>query len=378
MDAVELRRINALEVGAVTATGQTMRESVGLKECLSRVDKDMRNNDFRWAWQDRHLKYAWGLAIGYKNTGLGGGAPDKSSAQVEAWLDENGEVRAEVRTTSAELGQGLPGVLAACASEELGLPIRSVNVLLGDTDHCPDGGPTTASRQTFVSGNAARYAARKLLQQLSTTTAGLADAIQAATDRGESTMAEYEYWAPETRPLGTGGDMHFAFGFCAQAVLCEIDTRTGLVKVKKVIAAHDVGRAINPLTLEGQIEGGIVMCIGYALTEHYIQEQGQPWTSVMAKYKAPGINFAPKIISHIVEHETSTGPFGAKGVGELPSIPTSAAITNAIYRATGVRVRSLPVDQDELLRAMKHGTAEIELGWGDKQKIPTVTLGGEK
>ena len=177
-------------------------------------------------------------------------------------------------------------------------------------------------------------------------------ATRGATRRNNE-RRQYEYWAPKTQPLGTGGDMHVAFGFCAQAALCEIDMRTGEVQVRKVIAAHDVGRAINPLTLEGQIEGGIVMCIGYALTEHYIQEDGMPWTNVMARYKTPSITHTPTIISHIVEHETSTGPFGAKGVGELPSIPTSAAITNAIYRATGVRVRSLPVDQDELLRAMR-------------------------
>jgi xanthine dehydrogenase molybdenum-binding subunit len=170
--------------------------------------------------------------------------------------------------------------------------------------------------------------------------------------------------------------MHFAFGFCAQAVLCEIESDTGKVHVREVIAAHDVGRAINPLTLEGQIEGGIVMCIGYALTEHFIQEQASPWTSVMAKYKMPGIRHTPRIISHIVEDATSTGPYGAKGVGELPSIPTSAAITNAIYRATGVRVRSLPVDQDELLLAMRSGATEVELGWGDHQPIPEVRLGG--
>lgn len=205
----------------------------------------------------------------------------------------------------------------------------------------------------------------------------LHEVITKASDSGIPLMAEYEYWAPKTQPLGTGGDMHFAFGFCAQAVLCEIDTRTGSVQVRKVIAAHDVGRAINPLTLEGQIEGGIVMCIGYALTEHFIQEQGKPWTNVMARYKMPGIKHTPKIISHIVEHRTSTGPYGAKGVGELPSIPTSAAITNAIYRATGVRVRSLPVDQDALLLAMRSGAKDVELGWGHNEPIPAVTLGGE-
>ena len=400
-DAVEFRRLNTLDVGSVTATGQTMRESVGLNECIKLVNHDMRDAGFRWTWQEGHRIFAWGLAIGYKNTGLGGGAPDKSSAQVELWVEPDNTVRAEVRTSSAEMGQGLPAVLAACAAEELGIPAECVNVLLGDTDFCPDGGPTTASRQTFVSGNAARYAAQAVIKQLTPVAAGLlehtpgqvgfadrqfsadgksvslAEVVTQATNSGIQTVAEYEYWAPETQPLGSGGDMHFAFGFCAQAVLCEIDTRSGQVQVRKVIAAHDVGRAINPLTLEGQIEGGIVMCIGYALTEHYIQEQGQPWTNVMARYKMPGIKHTPKIISHIVEHQTSTGPYGAKGVGELPSIPTSAAITNAIYRATGVRVRSLPVDQDELLRAMRSGAKEVELGWGDNKPIPAVTLGGE-
>jgi xanthine dehydrogenase molybdenum-binding subunit len=414
LDAVDLRRMNTLDVGSVTATGQKMRESVGLNECIARVDQDMRCDDFRWTWRDGHRQFAWGFAIGFKNTGLGGGAPDHSTARVEAWVEARVEawvealdgpdqtVRAEVRTTAAELGQGLPGVLAACAAEELGIPIDHVSVLLGDTDFCPDGGPTTASRQTFVTGNAARYAARTLLEQLAPTAAvllacapdkpvidagrfsaagrsvSLAEVLTAALESGAPTVAEYEYWAPETQPLGTGGDMHFAFGFCAQAVLCEIDTLTGEVHVRKVIAAHDVGRAINPLTLEGQIEGGIVMCIGYALTEHFIQQQGKPWTDVMARYKMPGIMHTPEIISHIVEHPTASGPYGAKGVGELPSIPTSAAITNAIYRATGVRVRSLPVDQDELLRAMRSGAQETELGWGHTEPIPTVTLGGEK
>ncbi|MGB5486064.1 MAG: molybdopterin-dependent oxidoreductase [Lysobacterales bacterium] len=402
LDAVEFRRMNALDVGLVTATGQKMRESVGLTECISRVDQDMRKDDFRWTWKEGHRQFSWGFAVGYKNTGLGGGAPDMSRAQVELSVEPGGAARAEVRTTAAELGQGLPAVLSAITAEELGIPASHVNVLLGDTDYCPDGGPTTASRQTFVSGNAARYAARSLVEQLTPTAAGLlactpgeldfrancfkiadrtvslAEVVSVAARSGTPTMAEYEYWAPATQPLGTGGDMHFAFGFCAQAVLCEIDADTGEVKVCKVIAAHDVGRAINPLTLEGQVEGGIVMCIGYALTEHYIQEKGLPWTNVMARYKMPGIKHTPKIISHIVEHPTSTGPHGAKGVGELPSIPTSAAITNAIYRATGVRVRSLPVDQDGLLRAMRSGVKEVELGWGDLTPIPMVTLGGEK
>jgi len=366
LDAVEFRRMNALDVGSETSTGQVMRESVGLNECIDKVEHDMRSDDFRWTWDEGHRRFAWGMAVGYKNTGLGGGAPDKATAEVEAWQDPDKGLMAEVRISSAEMGQGLPAVLAACAAEELGIPTERVNVLLGDTDHCPDGGPTTASRQSYVSGNAARLAAKNVARQL------------AAAESGTRIKAQYEYWAPKTKPLGAGGDMHVAFGFCAQAALCEIDMRSGEVTVRKIVAAHDVGRALNPLTLEGQIEGGIVMCIGYTLTEHYIQEDGVPWTNVMARYKAPSITHAPIIVSHIVEHNTAAGPFGAKGVGELPSIPTSPAITNAIYRATGVRVRSLPVDQDELLRAIRAEATEVELAWGDVKPIPAIKFGGEQ
>jgi xanthine dehydrogenase molybdenum-binding subunit len=364
LDPVEFRRINALDVGSQTATGQVLRESVGLNECIDKVEHDMRQDNFRWTWDEGHRRFAWGLAVGYKNTGLGGGAPDKATAEVEAWQDPEKGLLAEVRISSAEMGQGLPAVLAACVAEELRIPSRHVSVLLGDTDFCPDGGPTTASRQTYVSGNAARLAARDVAAQLAT------------ADPASKVKAQHEYWAPKTSPLGSGGDMHIAFSFCAQAVLCEIDMRTGEVTARKVVAAHDVGRAINPLTLEGQIEGGIVMCIGYTLTEHYIQEDGIPWTNVMARYKPPSITHAPKIISHIVEHNTSAGPFGAKGMGELPSIPTSPAITNAIYRATGVRMRSLPVDQDELLRAIRSSATEVELAWGDREPIPKIDFGG--
>jgi xanthine dehydrogenase molybdenum-binding subunit len=362
MDAVELRRLNALEVGSATSTGQVLRESTGLLECIDRVDAEMRSGDFCWTWEEGHRRFAWGTALAYKNTGLGGGAPDRATAVVEAWRDADEGVLAEVRISSAEMGQGLPGVLAACAAEELKTDPGNISVVLGDTDICPDGGPTTASRQTFVSGNAVRLAAAGAAQQLD-------------GSRGERVHVRYDYEAPETQPLGTGGDMHVAFSYCAQAALCEVDMRNGEVRVLRIIAAHDVGRAINPLTLEGQIEGGIVMGLGFALTEHFIQEDGKPWTQIMARYKTPSIEHAPQLSSHIVEHEVAAGPYGAKGVGELPSIPVAPAITNAIQRATGVRARSLPVDQDELLRAITAGATEVELAWGDREAIPSI--GGE-
>ncbi len=395
LDPIDFRRKNALEVGSVTCTGQLMRESVGLKECIDLVEQEMkahhqaRGEPFRWRWQEGNKQYAWGLAVAYKNTGLGGGAPDKAEAEVEVWRDPLRGAMAEVRTSSAEMGQGLPAVLSQVTAEELGLPHSNVRVLLSDTDLTPDGGPTTASRQTYVSGNAARYAAKGVKELLATAAAerldcppdalvfangriqynghsvDIAEAIDWAREEGREAKVSYEYWAPKTQPLGTGGDMHVAFGFGAQAALCEIDLDTGQVHVKKVAAAHDVGRAINPQTLQGQVEGGIVMCLGNALTEHYIVENGYPWTDVLAKYKMPSIKHVPEIVSHLVEHNTTEGPYGAKGVGELSSIPTNPAIANAIYNATGVRPMSLPIDQDALLRAIQAGSKEVLTAWGE-------------
>ena len=184
--------------------------------------------------------------------------------------------------------------------------------------------------------------------------------VEWARAEGRATKYRHEYLAPETRDLGQGGDMHFAFSYAAQAVLVEVNTNTGEAHVLKVITATDVGRAINPLALEGQVEGGIVMCIGNALTEEYIVEKGRVWTDRLAKYKMPGIKHAPEIVSFIVEDESSAGPYGAKGVGEISSIPTTPAIINAIENAVGVRIYTLPVDQDKLLRGMRAGQREIE------------------
>ena len=453
MDPVEFRRKNAMRVGAMTATGQVLRDSVGLLTCLEQVESEMR--DWRLGdWgigglgeaengatpisnlQSPNLfspvragskVYAWGLAAGYKNTGLGGGAPDKAEAEVEVYPTG----RAEIRASSAEMGQNLIGVLAACTAEELGLPFKDVSVLVMDTDLTPDGGPTTASRQTYVSGNAARLAARSMrermqgvlaekfdvppdvigfheglayvdevrLSQVKSATGdsrleigdsasaaqspnlqspisnlpispsrsiSFADAVKTLIDEGRSPKLRYEYWAPKTQPLGTGGDMHFGFSYAVHAALVSVDTDTGEVAVERVVSAHDIGRAINRLSLTGQIEGGIVMGIGNAMTEHYVEENGVPWTKHLGQYKMPGIKHMPEMRNFIVEDPTADGPYGAKGVGEISSIPISPAITNAIYNAVGVRCMALPVDQDALLLAMKRGEREIDRRWGDR------------
>ncbi len=371
MGPVEFRRQNILRVGSTTGSGQVLRESVGLEQCLDRVVAAIREEQglgegepIRWSWREGDKAYGWGLALAYKNTGLGGGAVDAATAEVEV-MSAGG---AEVRIASAELGQGLPGVLAAVVAEELGLPFERIAVAQPDTDRTPDGGPTTASRQTFVSGNAARLAAIKLREQLTAVVSERLDvaprslrfedgAILAAGGRevsfeeavrwmqaeGYPAVVRQRYQAPSTRPLGEGGDTYVALSFAVQAVLVEVDVESGGVAVRRVIAAHDVGRAINPLALEGQIEGGIVMGMGLALSEEFVIEDGVPKTRRLAQYHIPNIAQVPEILSFIVEHPTTHGPYGAKGVGELASIPTAPAIANGIYHAVGARIRRLPL-----------------------------------
>ncbi len=380
MCPVGIRQKNALRVGSTTNTGQTLRESVGLLECIEKVDNQMleiaRQEGYSDAFdpnpqpESPHLVRSWGFSVAYKNTGLGGGAPDKAGAEVELYP----EGTLQVRTSSAELGQGLTTVLRLIAAEEFGLDPEKVDVLVMDTDLTPDGGPTTASRQTYVTGNAAYHAAKTLKDAITATLAekydhppvdiqfveGLAQVgehevplgsvVEFMRDEGREPKAFYEYWAPETQPLGEGGDMHFAFSFAAQAVEVEVNTLTGEVRVLRVIAANDVGKALNPLGLQGQVEGGVVMGVGHALTENFIVENGVPFTDHLARYRIPNITQTPEITSIVVEHPTGDGPYGAKGVGEIVSIPTIPAIANAIYNAVGVRIDSLPVDQEYVLQ----------------------------
>jgi selenium-dependent xanthine dehydrogenase len=389
LDPIEFRRRNAQKIGVTTATGQVLRESVGLLETIDDVVSDLNahhgSDGFRWAWRDGHKAYGWGIACAYKNTGLGGGAPDKSEAEIEAF--EDGTI--EIRTAAADMGQGIAHVVAQCAAEEMHVAYDRVKVLLCDTDLTPNGGPTTASRQTFMTGNAARIAASSLREAVTRSAAEMLDVppehiryeegllrsnghtvqlgevVGWMKSNGLSPRVRHEYHAPKTQPLGTGGDMHFAFSYATQAALVEVDTETGEIHVLKIVSSTDIGRAINPLALQGQIEGGIVMAMGNCLTEAFIIEDGVPWTRLFSRYKMPSIKHTPQIISHLVEHRASEGPYGAKGVGEIPSINTTPAICNAITNAIGIRIYALPVDQDALLRALRTNQQEVHTAWAD-------------
>jgi xanthine dehydrogenase molybdenum-binding subunit len=355
---LEIRRKNILAVGKKTLAGHELTESVGLGECLDLISAEIDKHPF--VAVDGDKRRAWGLACAYKNTGFGSGAYDAAGAEVE--LFANG--RAMARAGAAEIGQGLVTVMAQIVSEELGVPFENVDVLVADTDHTLDCSATTASRQTYVTGNATRHAAievRKLLSQTAAEMLDVApetltfkngrvfnhansldlfDVVKAARREGRIPKISYQYVAPMVPKYH-----HFAFGFGAQAVLVEVDVKTGETKVLKVIAANDVGRVMNPLALQGQVEGSINMGFGMAIQENFVMKDGYVVTDTLKKVNLPTMDQTPEVISFFVEHETTDGPYGAKGVGELASIPTTPATINAIYNATGVRCYHLPADK---------------------------------
>jgi selenium-dependent xanthine dehydrogenase len=366
---LEIRRRNVLSVGRRTLVGQVLTESCGLPECLELVAAEVERHPVVPAEGDK--RRAWGIACAYKNTGYGSGAYDSAGAEVELCADG----RAIVRAGAAEIGQGLPTVLAQIVAEELGVPYEQVEVRLADTDLTLDGDATTASRQTYVTGNAARHASQAVRELLSRTAAELLDAppdslvfadglvgsdgrraplsevVQAARREGQLPKVAYQYVAPPT-----GQYQHFAYGFAAQAALVEVDVKTGETRVLKVIAASDVGRVLNPLGLQGQVEGGISMGMGLALQERFVVQNGYVKTDSLHKCRLPTIDQTPEVTLFFVEEQTRDGPYGAKGVGELASIPTAPAIVNAIYNATGVRCYSLPADKAWLKAAIEQGT----------------------
>lgn len=374
---LELRRRNALRVGSVTATGQRLRESVGLLETIDRVDAAVREaGEEALVPSGPNRRRGWGFASCLKSIGLGDGLPDMAGAGVDL-TDEGGVV---VRIGAAEVGQGLVGIAAQIAAEVLGTSYERVQVVVGDTDRTLDGGPTVASRQTFITGNAVRHAALKVRDQLAAVIAeqlgvspatltfasgrvlvpdgremSLAEAIARAREAGQPLSADHVYHSPATTPLGTGGDEHFAYGFATQAALVEVDTRTGQVGVLKVIAAHDVGRAINPQAIVGQLEGGVAMGLGFALSEELVVKQGVVQNTDLARYRIPHITQTPEVVPILVEAAATEGPFGAKGVGEITSIPTAPAIINAIHAATGVRIHALPATRERMRQALREG-----------------------
>jgi CO/xanthine dehydrogenase Mo-binding subunit len=357
----ELRRVNGLRVGSTTATGQPLRVSVPFVETVDAVEEALAEAMKAVPPPAPGHKRGVGVASCYKNVGLGLGMPEPTGVGID--LTDEGRIL--VRFGGAELGQGADTVVAQMAAQALGVPYSLVDILSCDTAHTPDGGITSASRTTFMSGNAVLEAAPLFLEQLRAAMPGearitpnsLAELAQDLAAKQERLTVEHTYQPPLTHSLEATGDEEslkfVSFSYGTQAAIADVDEASVEVFVRKMIAVHDVGRTINPNGARGQIEGSCLMGLGYAISEEFVLERGYLATDTLAKVGIPFMQDTPPVDVQLLEDPEPLGPYGAKGIVEAAAIPTAPAILNAVYRATGVRIRQLPATPDRVIQKMR-------------------------
>ncbi|MDI6783632.1 MAG: molybdopterin-dependent oxidoreductase [bacterium] len=382
LDPLEFRRRNLLKNGSSTATGQILKSAI---EPIETLNKAVSNPCFR---RDDVIpakyhvipakagirnpqstfcnkKRGWGIATIFYGIGYGYGIPDIGTAIIEL----TPEGKAIISTSAIDYGQGLATIFCQFTADILGMKLADVRIITGDTELTPDSGSTVATRQTYVTGNAVKLAAEKLKEAIihfvSTTyklppekvilrnsqvvdegfqSIPISDVIQQMQIAGKPTRRQARF-KPDTQQLDpqTGhGDAYYPYTFGTQLAEVEVDRETGEVRVLQIIAAHNVGKAIHPENVLGQIYGGISMGLGMALTEHFEIKEGKPLSTNFHQYRIPKTTDMPEIIPIILESAEPTGPFGALGIGEPAMIPTAPAIMNAIANAIGIRIYDLP------------------------------------
>jgi aldehyde oxidoreductase len=368
IDALEFRHRNALRPGDATATGQVLGGGAALAECLEALRPDwaaLREAAAAFnSGQTGPLRQGVGVACmwyGIGNTSL------SNPSSMEIGLRRDG--RFVLFSGALDIGQGSDTIMLQIAAETLGVPVAAIDLVAGDTDLTQDAGKTSASRQTFVSGNAVRLAAEALRGELlRLSNAGAAarivvdgealrvgerviDPSGMAADARGIVLHGFGTYDPPTTPLDADGQgvPYASYAFAAQIAHVEVDTALGTIVVRRIVAAHDVGRAINPLQVEGQIHGGIAQGLGLALMEEYLPGR----TENLHDYLIPTIGDIPPIDVKLIEDADPLGPFGAKGVGEPALIATAPAILNAIADATGVRLTRVPATPDRVLAALR-------------------------
>lgn len=305
--------------------------------------------------------------------------PDHAGAVIE--IAQDGTV--VLITGITEFGQGSTTGLAQIAAEELGIRTEDIRVAFGDSMLAPDAGPTSASRSMYVSGNAVLKAARHLKESLMEMGSEMLETPVEDLVAGDGKI--YPKDDPERdlpmskvasqchmkgkRCIGFGyhtivthdvdpetgqGDAIPALGYATQLAEVQVDTDTGAIEILRMASFNDVGKAINPLSIEGQVEGGIAMGLGFALYENFVVEAGHPKVNSFTEYLLPTAMDTPEITTAIIEEAPdSTGPFGAKGMGEAAAVPAAPAILNAIYNAVGVRLTELPITPEKVLAALR-------------------------
>lgn len=342
MDPTEFRLRNALKDGDTLGVGTPAPGPVSITECIRAArDKFGWNTKQRSTSDNPILRRGRGFATGFKNVGFSFGYQENCWARVEI----HGKTEIEqvvVWHAGAEVGQGTHTVMAQMAAEAVGVPYHKVTMITSDTATMGNPGSASASRMTFMAGNAIKGAAE--------------DALQKWQAEERPAVAEYKYLAPPTTPFDkeTGRSMpNFSYAYVAQAVEVEVDTETGFVRLKRVVSADDVGKAINPIQVEGQIEGGVVQAQGYALIEEYKAQAGHVNTDQLSTYLIPTVLDIPDTVeSVIVEVPEPNGPWGARGLGELPFLPLAPAIVAAVHDATGVWFDEFPLTPERVLRGL--------------------------
>jgi CO/xanthine dehydrogenase Mo-binding subunit len=364
IDRLEFRHRNALRAGDMTATGQTLAHSAGLAQCLDAL---------RPHWRKAHQEIAAfnatggarrrGIGIGCMWYGIGNTSMSNPS-RMRVGLSPAGTLT--LYSGALDIGQGSNTIMVQIAADAVGLPADQFTLVTGDTDLTADAGKTSASRQTFVSGKAVEKAGQDLRQQilrlanagpdailsLEGATLSVRDGAEVRTiDLAASgpLMGEGTF-DPPTTPLDAEGQgvPYATYAFAAQLAEVEVDVELGTVKVLRIVAAHDVGRAINPTLVEGQIQGGVAQGLGLALMEEYLPGR----TENLHDYLIPTVGDVPEIECLLIEDREPLGPSGAKGIGEPALVPTAPAILGAVHHATGVRVHRVPLLPHRLREAI--------------------------
>jgi len=377
IDPLEFRHINAIRAGDTTATGQRLEASAGLAQCLEALRPHWKKARAEAeAANRRGGVLRRGVGIGCMWYGIGNTSMSNPSA-MRVGLARDGSLT--LYNGAVDIGQGSNTIMAQICADALGVPVGELRIVMGDTDRTLDAGKTSASRQAFVSGNAARKAGEDLRGKL-LRLANMGEAAVLTPGEGQMTLVESGRvvsldlgrlssqgpegdvlfgdgrFDPPTTPLDADGQgvPYATYGFAAQTADVEVDIELGTVKVRRIVAAHDVGRAINPQQVEGQIHGGIAQGLGLALMEEYLPGRSEN----LHDYLIPTVGDMPEIEMIIVEDREPLGPYGAKGIGEPALIPTAPAVLGAIRNATGVRLTRVPATPDRVLAALERKAAE--------------------
>jgi aldehyde oxidoreductase len=371
IDRLEFRILNALDGNTPTVTGQVLGEGVGIRACLEALRP--RWKAARQEYAEFNSKAASPLRRGVGVAGMWYGCGNTSlpnPSTIRIGLKRDGRIA--LHQGAVDIGQGSNTIVTQICADALGAPIECFDLLSGDTAITPDCGKTSASRQTLVTGKAAQTAGGQLRRSI-LKLAGACDCAMIHFDEGGVTVCdgdrsqtlalagmpldEYGYvitseatFDPPTSPLDEDGqgNPYAVYGFGAHMAEIEVDIELGTIRVLKVTAAHDVGRAINPTLIEGQIEGGVAQGLGMALMEEFFPGIGEN----LHDYLIPSAGDVPPVESILIEDPSPVGPFGAKGIGEQAVIPTAPAILNALHDAIGIRVKKIPATPDRVRAAI--------------------------